>query len=93
MLPGGSMTTMPPTVVSMVSLGNTTTLRLPLAPGGMQVAVMTVPMARMPTPFNGVRPSQGGGKGIVKSEENDFHCNLGSILIMVTPFLQIPPSF
>jgi hypothetical protein len=93
-LEGESRTIMPLTAVSMVLLRNMMVLHLPLAPGGMpMVAVMAVPMAGMPAPFDGAGSSRGEREGIVESEENNLYHNLSSNPIVVTPFLRIPPSF
>jgi hypothetical protein len=62
---GGSRTTMPSTVVSMVLLCNTTILLVPPAPGGMPAAVMAVQMAWMHAPFDGSGPSQWGGRALL----------------------------
>jgi hypothetical protein len=83
---------MPPTAVLMVSSWDTTILRLLPVPGGMPAAVMAVLMTRMPAPFDGAGPSQGGRESIIELEENNLHHNLGSIPIALTPFLLIPPS-
>jgi hypothetical protein len=84
--------TTPSTAVLMLSSSNTMILLLLPAPGGMLAGVMAVSMARMPVLFDGAGPSQGGRKGIIELEENNLHCNLGSIPIVLTPFLWIPPS-
>jgi hypothetical protein len=61
---GGSRTRMPLTAVLMVLSRDTTISRLPPAPGGMSAAVMAMPMAWMPGPFDGAGLSQGGrGEG------------------------------
>ncbi len=52
---------------------------------------MAVPLTQMSALFDGAGPSQGGREGIDESEEKNLHCNLGSIPIVLTPFLQIPP--
>jgi hypothetical protein len=84
--------TTPSTAVLMLSSSDTTISLLSPAPGGKPAAVMAVPMAQMPAPFGGAGPSQGGREGIVESEEKNLHCNLGSLSIVLTPFLQIPLS-
>jgi hypothetical protein len=43
----------------------------------MPAAVMAVLMACMPAPFDWAGPSQGGREGILESEENNLHRNLG----------------
>jgi hypothetical protein len=79
------------TEVLKLSSSNTTFLLLPPGPGGVPVAVMAVPLTRMPAPFDGAGPSQGGMEAIVVLEEKNLHGNLGSIPIVLTPFLWIPP--
>jgi hypothetical protein len=78
--------------VSMLLSSNTTISLLPPAPGGMLAAVMAMPMAHMPAPFDWAGPSQGGREGIFALKENILHRNLGSTPIVLTPFLRIPPS-
>ncbi len=66
-------------------------LLLPLAPGCVLVAVMAVLLTWMLAPFDGAGPSQGGREGINELEEKNLHHDLGSIPIVLTPFLWIPP--
>jgi hypothetical protein len=77
-------------VVSKLLSSNTTILLLPPVPGCVPAAVMAVPLTRMPAPFDGAGPSQGGREGIDESEEKNLHRDLGSIPIVLTPFLWIP---
>jgi hypothetical protein len=90
---GGSRTTTPSAAVLMVLTHDTTIMHLPPVPGGMPAAVMAVPMAWILAPFDGAGPSQRGRKGILKSEENNLYRNLGSIPIVLAPFLWIPLFF
>jgi hypothetical protein len=84
------MTTLSIAVLKL-SLSNTMILLLPPAPGCVPAAVMAVPLTQMPAPFDGAGPSQGGRKGINELEEKNLHHNLGSIPIVFTPILWIPP--
>jgi hypothetical protein len=77
--------------VSKLPSSNTTILLLPLASGCVPAAVMAVPLTRMPVPFDGAGPSQGGREGINESEEKNLHHHLGLIPIVLTLFLRIPP--
>ncbi len=88
---GGSRMTMPLTLVSKLLLSNMTILLSLPVPGGVLVAMMAMPLTWMPAPFDGAGPSQGGREGIDETEEKNLHRNLGSIPIVLTPFLRIPP--
>ncbi len=77
--------------MSKLSLSKTMILLLPLVPGCVPAAVIAVPLTRMPAPFDGAGASQGGRGSIDELEEKNLHHNLGSIPIVLTPFLRIPP--
>jgi hypothetical protein len=77
-------------IMSMTSLSNMTVLMVPLEVWSQLLAMMAKPIVWMPVPFDETGPSQGGGEGIIESEDS-IHRNLGLNPIFVAPFLHIPP--